>query len=57
MLRGAQHMIVEAAAILGASPEDGGLWEALALIAGERSRGRAPDRPCAGAAASSASNS
>ena len=37
MLRGAQHMIVEAAAILGASPEDGGLWEALALIASERS--------------------
>lgn len=36
MLRGAQHMIVEAAAILGASPEDGGLWEALALIASER---------------------
>lgn len=36
MLRSAQHLIVEAAAILGASPEDGGLWQALDLIAAER---------------------
>jgi hypothetical protein len=36
MLRTAQHLIVEAAGILGSAPADGGLWEALALIASER---------------------
>ena len=36
MLRTAQHLIVEAAAIHGANPEDGGLWDALGQIAAER---------------------
>lgn len=36
MLRAAQHLIVEAAVLLGSSPEDGGLWEALSVIAAER---------------------
>ena len=41
MLRSAQHLIVEAAAILGANPEDGGLWDALGLIAAERGEAEA----------------
>jgi hypothetical protein len=41
MLRSAQHLIVEAAAILGANPEDGGLWDALGLIAAERTEAEA----------------
>lgn len=36
MLRSAQHLIVEAAGLLGTAPEDGGLWEVLGLIARER---------------------
>ena len=36
MLRSAQHKIVEAAGILGSNPADGGLWDALGLIAAER---------------------
>jgi len=36
MLRSAQHKIVEAVGILGSNPADGGLWEALELIAAER---------------------
>ena len=41
MLRSAQHLIVEAAAILGANPEDGGRWDALGLIAAERGEAEA----------------
>ena len=41
LLRSAQHLIVEAAALLGASPEDGGLWDALDLIAADRAEAEA----------------
>ena len=41
LLRTAQHLIVEAAAILGSAPEDGGLWDALDLIATDRAEAEA----------------
>jgi hypothetical protein len=36
LLRDAQHLIVEAAGLLGAGPEDGGLWDAVAILVEER---------------------
>ena len=36
LLRDAQHLIVEAAGILGSGPEDGGLWDAVAIIVEQR---------------------
>jgi hypothetical protein len=41
LLRTAQHLIVEAAVILGSAPEDGGLWDALGLIAADRAEAEA----------------
>jgi hypothetical protein len=41
MLRSAQHLIVEAAGIMGSTPEDGGLWDALGLIVAERGEAEA----------------
>jgi hypothetical protein len=36
LLREAQHLIVEAAGLLGSGPEDGGLWEAVAILVEQR---------------------
>ncbi len=36
LLRDAQHLIVEAAGLLGSGPEDGGLWDAVAIIVDQR---------------------
>ena len=36
LLRDAQHLIVEAAGLLGSGPEDGGLWDAVAIIVEQR---------------------
>jgi hypothetical protein len=41
LLRNAQHLIVKAVAIMGTSPEDGGLWDALDLIASDRAEAEA----------------
>jgi hypothetical protein len=41
LLRSAQHKVVEAVGILGTNPVDGGLWDALALIAAERAEAEA----------------
>jgi hypothetical protein len=36
LLRDAQHLIVEAAGLLGSGPEDGGLWDAVAILVEQR---------------------
>jgi hypothetical protein len=36
LLREAQHLIVEAAGLLGSGPEDGGLWDAVAILVEQR---------------------
>jgi hypothetical protein len=36
LLRDAQHLIVEAAGLLGSGPEDGGLWDAVAILVDQR---------------------
>jgi hypothetical protein len=41
LLREAQQLIAEAAAILGAQPQEGGLWDALDLIASDRAEAEA----------------
>jgi hypothetical protein len=41
LLRDAQHLIVRAVAMMGTEPADGGLWDALDLIAAERSEAEA----------------
>ncbi len=41
LLRDAQHLIVRAVGIMGTDPADGGLWDALDLIASERSEAEA----------------
>ena len=38
LLRDAQHLIVEAAGLLGSGPEDGGLWDAVAILVEQRER-------------------
>ena len=46
LLRDAQHLIVEAAGLLGSGPEDGGLWDAVAIIVEQReSTGSAGPEP------------
>ena len=47
LLREAQHLIVEAAGLLGSGPEDGGLWDAVAILVEQR---EAADRVGADAA-------
>lgn len=42
LLRDAQHLIVEAAGLLGSGPEDGGLWDAVAILVEQR---EAADQP------------
>jgi len=41
LLRDAQHLIVEAAGLLGAGPEDGGLWDAVAILVEQRESAQA----------------
>jgi hypothetical protein len=36
LLREAQHLIVEAAGLLGSGPEDGGLWDAVTILVEQR---------------------
>ncbi|HEY5032468.1 MAG TPA: hypothetical protein VIJ54_08355 [Actinomycetes bacterium] len=47
LLRDAQHLIVEAAGLLGSGPEDGGLWDAVAILVDQREAAdqRAVDEP------------
>ena len=42
LLRDAQHLIVEAAGLLGSGPEDGGLWDAVAILVEQRESAAAP---------------
>ena len=42
LLRDAQHLIVEAAGLLGSGPEDGGLWDAVAILVEQREAAAEP---------------
>lgn len=45
LLRDAQHLIVEAAGLLGSGPEDGGLWDAVAILVEQREKAQAGPDP------------